>query len=275
MRTTRGSRSPRATAAAVALAFALPALAGCGGSDGGGTAAAPGPGTTGLLTPPLTQPPGTTLPAPPGSTTPAPPRSAARYAPPPIRVRFGRGPLIGALARERHASSTFGTPPPGFAPGGVPVGTRAAICVVPPLTDALRAQITAAAERQTPSGHVLTMHSDAILLADCGPSGRWAVITWTVVGGSDPTDWIDELRDDGGGRWTGTPRGAYPGCRMPLAAAAAWQLDVTRCPASARRAPSAPTPRAAPRATPQPPRQARPRPAPRPSQPAPLDSLSI
>lgn len=257
-----------------AATTALLALAGCG--SGGGDDSATGSRDT--APPSATQPPGRTAPqaprttpAPPGGTTPAP--GGLDYRPPPPRPRFGRGTPIGALARMRHASSSYGTLPQDFVPGGIPIGTRAGICVVPPPTEEVRDQIAAAARRQTPRGQVLTLHSDAILLADCGSSGRWALVTWTQVEENETTDWIDELRYDGGGRWTGTPPRTYPGCRMPLAAAAAWQVDVRRCGASARRAPS--TPRTAPRRQPAPPRSTQPQPAPRRLEPAPLDSVTI
>jgi hypothetical protein len=31
------------------------------------------------------------------------------------------------------------------------------------------------------------------------------------------------------GRWVGTPQGETPGCRLPEAAAAVWQIDVSVC----------------------------------------------
>lgn len=252
---------------AAATAAALLALAGCG-SGGGDDMAGTLPRDP---SPTTTQPFGSTTPQPPGGTTPSP--GGADYQPPSPRPRFGRGVPIGALVRMRHADSSYGAMPRDFVPGGIPVGTRSGICVVPPPTDAVREQIAAAARRQTPDGQVLTIHTDAILLADCGSSGRWALVTWTEVEQSQTTEWIDELRYDGGGRWTGTPPRTYPGCRMPLAAAAAWQVDVRRCGAGARRAPS--TPRQAPRAQPSPPRSAQPQPGPRPMRPAPLDSITI
>ncbi|MBB4660839.1 hypothetical protein [Conexibacter arvalis] len=271
-------RSARArsglAAAAAALLVALGA-AGCG-SDGDERADLTLPRDA--PPPALTQPPGGTTPVPPGGTTPTPPGGSGRtYEPPAPRPNFGRGPTIGALVRERHAEASYGALLPGFVPGGIPVGTRAAICVVPPIIDAVRRQIEEAARRQSPGGEVLTLHSDAILLADCGSSGRWALVTWTQIEGGDATNWIDELRYDGDGRWTGTPPRAYPGCRMPLAAAAAWQVDVRRCGSAARRAPSTPRrpPRAAPSPRPPRPSQPQPQPGPRPMRPAPLDSVTI
>lgn len=268
MRGERG-RARRRVATAIAAATLL-ALAGCssrGGDDVAGTLprnATPPPTTT--------QPPAATTPAPPGSTTPP---GGSDYQPPTPRPRFGRGPAIGALVRMRHADTSYGSVPADFVPGGIPIGTRSGICVVPPPTKADQEQIAAAVRRQTPRGQVLTLHSDAFLLADCASSGRWALVTWTQVEQGKTTEWIDELRYDGDGRWTGTPPDTYPGCRMPLAAASAWQVDVRRCGSGARRAPS--TPRAAPRAQPTPPRSTPQQPAPprRRGEPAPLDAVTI
>ncbi|MDW5592799.1 hypothetical protein VSS74_00520 [Conexibacter stalactiti] len=219
-------RRGRATIAAL-LALAL--LSGCGGSGGddGAEAARSGTATT-----------------PPTATTPG-----GGYAPPALRSQYGRGPQIGALVRTRHAETTFNTLPPGFSPGGIPVGSRAGLCRVPAPTAEDRAQIEAQAQVQTTDGEVQPIRDEQILLADCGSSGRWALVAWFALDEAGEANvWIDELRYDGDGRWSGTAPGVYPGCRMPLAAAAVWQVDVSRCPPSARRPPSeAPPRRAAPR----------------------------
>lgn len=186
----------------------------------------------------------------------APQGGARRYRPPPIPLVRGSGEAIGATVRARYAASTFVPLPSTFAPGGIPVGSRAGICRVPPVTAAIRGELRAAIRRQTPRGTLQPLTDDAILLADCGAAGRWALLTWTQVHGGRTVDWIDELRDDGGGRWTGTARGVLPGCRMPQDAAAVWQVDVTACRSSA-------APRAPPRTTPAPPPRTAPQPAPR------------
>ncbi|ADB48649.1 hypothetical protein Cwoe_0213 [Conexibacter woesei DSM 14684] len=180
-----------------------------------------------------------------------PPGGARSYRPPPTPFERGSGERIGATVRARYAASTFFPLPSTFAPGGIPIGSRAGICRVPPLTTGVRAELRDAIRRQTPRGTLQPLDDDAILLADCGAAGRWALLTWTQVHRGRTVDWIDELRDDGGGRWGGTARGVHPGCRMPLDAAAVWQIDVTAC----RRPPAtprAPAPSPAPRTTPQP-----------------------
>lgn len=223
-------------AAALAAALAL-ALAGCGDGDGGGGATTPHAGTA-------TQPPPRTLPG-------SPP--LRRYRPPQIPLDRGAGPPVGAAARLLYTTSTFRQLPRDFVSGGIPVGTRAGDCEVIALTPALRVQLQTAAERQTGAGRVLPITAVDVLLADCGADGRWAMVTWDQLIGDRETSWVDELRDDGGGIWTGTARGVQPGCRMPRAAAAAWQLDVTVCPPQRPR----PRPRAIPRALPRPPQRRR------------------
>jgi hypothetical protein len=227
------ARRRRVAGAAAALAAAALALAGCG--DDGGSATTPQAGTA-------TQPPRTL----PGS----PP--LRRYRPPQIPLDRGSGPSIGAAARLVYTTSTFRQVPRDFVSGGIPVGTRAGDCEVIALTPALRVQLQTAAERQTRAGRVLPITDVDVLLADCGADGRWAMVTWDQLVGDRETSWVDELRDDGGGIWSGTAPGVQPGCRMPRAAAAAWQLDVTVCPPQPRPRRRA-APRTIPRATPRPP----------------------
>lgn len=223
----------RAGGATAALAAVVLALAGCGGGSGDERASTPPTGST------ATQPPPTTLPG-------SPPLH--RYRPPAIPLDRGAGPPIGGTARLVYTTSTFRQLPQDFVSGGIPVGTRAGDCEVIAITPRLRVELQAAVERQTPRGVVEPLSPLDVLLADCGADGRWAMVTWIQQqAGRDDTTWVDELRDDGGGIWSGTARGVQPGCRMPRAAAAAWQLDVTVCP---------PQPRPRPRAAPQPrPRQ--------------------
>lgn len=246
-----------ATVAAVAVLAALPACAGDSGEAGGGRDAGARAGTQqdGGTEPSPAPPPDPQ--APPGPATPAPPPGGRPYRPPAIPFERGAGRTIGAVVRARYATTSFIPLPSGFVPGGIPVGSRAGICGVPAIGARDRAELQASVRRQTPGGSIAALGDDEILLADCGASGRWAFVTWTQVRGDRTTDWIDELREDPGGRWTGTARGVHPGCRMPRDAAAAWQLDVTPC---------GPAPRA--RATPKPrARPAPPPPAPRPSPP--------
>ncbi len=219
-----------------ALAAVALAVAGCGGGESGGSASAPPTGST------ATQPPPTL----PGS----PPLHRNR--PPAIPLDRGAGPPIGGTARLVYTTSTFRQLPQDFVTGGIPVGTRAGDCAVIAITPRLRVELQTAVERQTPRGVVEPLSPLDILLADCGDEGRWAMVTWIQQQpGRADTTWVDELRDDGGGIWSGTARGVKPGCRMPRAAAAAWQLDVTICPPPARPRPRAtpppPTPRQGPR----------------------------
>jgi hypothetical protein len=199
-----------------AAATAALALAGCGGGsdERGGT---PPHGTT--------------------ATTPAAPR---RWSPPAMRIEPGHGREIGAEARLDYAASSA-TLPRGFVPGGIPVGTRAGECVVPEPTATVRAEIYATAQREMTSGVVAPIDDGHILLADCAGDGVWAFASWIQQRADGrTTTWIDELRADGGGHWTGTARNVQPGCRMPPAAAAAWQIDITACPP--RPTPPPPTP---------------------------------
>ncbi len=212
------------TGATAALAVALVAVAGCGGG-GGGSAAGPTGSTA-------TQPRAQTLPG-------SPPLHRNR--PPQIPLDRGAGEPIGGLARLVYTTSTFRQVPQDFVSGGVPVGTRAGDCTVIGLSAQLRAELQAAVKRQTPRGLVAALTDTDVLLADCGDDGRWAMVTWKQqVDDRDEQTWVDELHDEGGGIWSGTARGVQPGCRMPRAAAAAWQIDVTVCP------PQRPRPRAAP-----------------------------
>lgn len=220
--------------AAAALGLAL---AGCGGGGGDDRAGLPPTGST------ATQPPATL----PGS----PP--LRRYRPPAIPLDRGAGPPLGAAVRLVYTTTTFRQLPQDFVSGGIPVGTRAGDCEVIALTPLLRAQLQAAVERQTPRGQVDPLTSLDVLLADCGGDGRWAMVTWNQRRDGSETTWVDELHDEGGGIWSGTARGVQPGCRMPRAAAAAWQLDVTICPPQRPR----PRPRAIPRTLPRPPQQRR------------------
>jgi hypothetical protein len=125
-----------------------------------------------------------------------------------------------------------------------------------------RAELLATVRRQTP-GRILPLYDDTILLADCGAQGYWAMLTWTRLRSGRPDTYVDELRYDGAGRWSGTATGVQPGCRMPLDAAAAWQIDVSPCGAGKR---GGGTPKSQPRPTPLRPR---PRPAPKRATPRP------
>ncbi|MDR9370449.1 hypothetical protein Q5424_15220, partial [Conexibacter sp. JD483] len=192
-----------------------------------------------------TPPTGSTATQPPAATLPGSP-PLRRYRPPAIPLDRGSGAAIGGTVRLVYTTSTFRQVPRDFVTGGIPIGTRAGDCEVPAITPAMRVQLQAAVERQTPDGEVDPLTPLDVLVADCGDEGRWAMVTWVQHRGRADTSWVDELRDEGGGIWSGTARGVQPGCRMPRAAAAAWQLDVTVCPPKPRPR-AAPQPRPAPR----------------------------
>lgn len=233
----------RTIGVAVALVAAA-ALAGCGGSvpDVTVTFATPQP----LTTPPAPQlPTAPTVPQPSGPqvtpqplvpqpTTPTAPQLGPLTTPtspgsPSAPFVRGPGAEIGGTTRLDYTADTFGGLPPGYPPGGIPIGSRAGACTVPQLTAVDRAELLATALRQTP-GQIAPLRDDEILLADCGAQGYWAMVTWTVRRPHrGPTTYVDELRFDGGTHWTGTPSGVQPGCRMPLDAAAVWPLDVSPC----------------------------------------------
>lgn len=199
----------------VALAAGV-ALAGCGGSG------VP-PATTDAPTPPVI-PQTPQLPQAPRSQAP----QRTPNSPPAPFVR-GAGDPIGATVRLDYTADSSSAIPPGFVPGGIPVGSHAGACTVPRPSATDRAQLRAAALRQTP-GRIAPLRDDEILLADCGSEGYWAMITWTVVNRRHRSStYVDEERFDGGGHWTGTATGVQPGCRMPLDAASAWQIDVSVC----------------------------------------------
>jgi hypothetical protein len=237
-RATRRRRLP--LAAALALAALALLLAGCGGGvKRGDDGLAQSPRSTTPTTPTVPR-----LPR-------VPPPSNRRFSPPAIAVTPGSGPKIGATVRARFAVGSGAIAPRGFIPGGIAIGSRAGGCTVPTILARDLAGLEAATKRETPRGRVLPLSPDTILLADCGSAGRWAMITWTQLHDGRTTYWTDELRD-AGDRWIGTARNVQPGCRMPRAAAAVWQLDVSVC--GAPRRPAPPRPRAqppVPRALPQ------------------------
>jgi hypothetical protein len=238
-RATRRRTARRSALTALSLVALALSLAACGGSASIGDGFTPSPGSTAPTQPPPGSSP--TTPTIPGQ----PPRSSHRYSPPPIAVVPGHGPQIGATARARFAVGSHAFPPPGFIPGGIPVGSRSGICHVPTILAGDLTSLEAATKHETPRGRVLPLSPDTILLADCGSAGLWAMITWTQVHDGRTTYWTDELRD-AGSRWIGTARFVQPGCRMPRDAAALWQLDVTVCgpPRAPRppRRPATPTP---------------------------------
>jgi hypothetical protein len=164
--------------------------------------------------------------APPAPEQPPPPPG-----PPAIPRDRGDGPPIGGSARRLYTANSFFPVPQNFVGGGVPVGTRAGSCSVPPVTRGARSRLLATVRRDTPraKGRVTGLPDRMILLADCGGGGRWAMVAWIgrrAEGG--PVIFVDEF-EWRGGAWHGSPKGRWPGCGIPEDAAAAWQIDISHC----------------------------------------------
>ena len=67
-----------------------------------------------------------------------------------------------------------------------------------------------------------------------GSMGDFGIVFWGHDRNGDTTISGVEMRRRGG-RWVETKGRFYPGCTIPLDAAAAWQLDVSPCPKKAPR----------------------------------------
>jgi len=161
----------------------------------------------------------------------APDQPPPPQGPPAIPVERGDGPPSGGSARRLYTANSFFPVPPSFVPGGVRAGTRAGSCVVPPVRDSVRARLLATVRHDTPrgKGRVTGLPDRMILLADCGGAGRWAIVAWVGRRGEGgPVIFVDEFQWRGGA-WHGSPKGRWPGCGIPEAAAAAWQIDISHC----------------------------------------------
>lgn len=164
-------------------------------------------------------------PRPPG----APPEPPTPEGPPDIAVEVGDGRPIGGNARGAFTASTYFPVPEDFERGGVRVGTRAGGCEVPSPTPRIKAGILAAERKLTPGQRFDAPEDYELLLADCGSEGTWAIASWRF---RQPGTGLRVNGDEfvlRGGRWVGTPAGVTPGCRIPAAAAAAWQIDISIC----------------------------------------------
>jgi hypothetical protein len=145
--------------------------------------------------------------------------------------RRGSGPPIGGTTRRLYTANTIFPMPEDFVPGGVNVGTRAGECEVPRIGRRIRTMLLATVRSETPraKGRVAGLADRQILLADCGPEGVWALLSWVARGGpKGPTIFVDEF-ELRGNTWHGSPEGRRPGCGLPDAAAAAWQIDISHC----------------------------------------------
>lgn len=170
----------------------------------------------------------TRLPEPPEQPLPpgVPPPQPEPTGPPDIDVDTGSGKPIGGSARAVFTLNTYFPAPKDFQRGGVRVGTRAGGCVVPPLTRRIKAGILAAERRETPGGGFGTPLDQEVLIADCGAAGTWAIASWRRRRPEKIFGNEFQLR---GGRWVDSPGEAPPGCAIPDAAAAAWQIDISIC----------------------------------------------
>jgi hypothetical protein len=132
---------------------------------------------------------------------------------------------------DPNTANTIFPMPEDFVPGGVNVGTRAGECEVPRIGRRIRTMLLATVRSETPraKGRVAGLAERQVLLADCGPAGVWALLSWVARGGpKGPTIFVDEF-ELRGGTWHGSPEGRRPGCGLPDAAAAAWQIDISHC----------------------------------------------
>jgi hypothetical protein len=162
---------------------------------------------------------------------PNPNQPPAPEGPPDIPVERGSGPPVGGTVRRLYTANSFFPVPENFVPGGVRVGTRAGSCMVPRVDARTRARLlaTVRADTKPKDGVVPGLPDRQILLADCGGDGRWAMVSWIGKRASKgPVIFVDEF-EWRGGAWHGSPKGRYPGCGIPEAAAAAWQIDISHC----------------------------------------------
>jgi len=173
------------------------------------------------------------LPAAATPSTPSPPRQTAP-GPPNIPVRAGSGLAYGAAARGAFHASMFFPVPGNYRPGPVRAGTVAGGCRVPTPTRADRDQIADMARAAYPKDRLHGIVNRSLLLAECGAMGDFGIVFWGHDRGGDTTiSGVEIIRRQG--RWVEHKGRFYPGCTIPLDAAAAWQIDVSPCPKDAPR----------------------------------------
>jgi hypothetical protein len=174
----------------------------------------------------------------PGSASPSSPqqqqRPAAPPGPPKIPVKEGSGVAYGEAARAAYHASMFFPIPANFRRGPVRAGTVAGDCTVPAPTAADRDQIAAMARAAYPKDNLHGIADKSLLLAECGAMGDFGIVFWGHDrNGHDVISGVELKRS--GGRWVENKGKFYPGCTIPLDAAAAWQIDVSACPKNAPR----------------------------------------
>jgi hypothetical protein len=173
-----------------------------------------------------------TLPKPASPSAPAPQQQAP--GPPNIPVKEGSGVAYGAAARGAYYASAFFPIPGNYQPGPVHAGTVAGTCRVPAPTDEDRRQIADMARAAYPKDHLHGIVDKSLLLAECGTEGDFGIVFWGHDrNGHDIISGVEIVRRNG--RWVENKGRFYPGCTIPLDAAAAWQIDVSPCPGNAPR----------------------------------------
>ena len=141
----------------------------------------------------------------------------------------------GEAARSAYtAASFFSDALQTSARGAVHAGTVAGECAIPALTEADRAQIADMAQAADPKDDIHPILDRSILLAQCGSMGDFGIVFWGHDrNGDDKISGTEIVRRQG--RWVENKGQVLPGCTIPLDAAAAWQIDVSHCPAKAPR----------------------------------------
>jgi hypothetical protein len=172
----------------------------------------------------------------PGSASPSSPQPspAAPPGPPRIPVKEGNGVAYGEAARAAYHASMFFPIPANFRRGPVRADTVAGDCTVSAPTAADRAQIADMARAAYPKDTLHGIADKSLLLAQCGSMGDFGIVFWGHDrNGHDVISGVELKRS--GGRWVENKGKFYPGCTIPLDAAAAWQIDVSACPKNAPR----------------------------------------
>jgi hypothetical protein len=170
----------------------------------------------------------------PGAASPSAPQRQAPSGPPKIPVKEGSGVAYGAAARAAYHASMFFPVPANFRRGPVRAGTVAGDCTVPAPAAADRDQIAAMARAAYPKDNLHGIADKSLLLAECGAMGDFGIVFWGHDRNGKTTISGVELKRVGG-RWVENKGRFYPGCTIPLDAAAAWQIDVSACPKNAPR----------------------------------------
>jgi hypothetical protein len=126
-------------------------------------------------------------------------------------------------------ANTYFPIPKDFKAGGVPIGSKAGGCEVPRPAGADVRGLRAAAQKESPEGRVPTPKLREILLADCGSDGRHAILFWRILRKGKGLKLAGDEFKLTSGRWAASSGKRPPGCHLPEAAAAVWQIDISVC----------------------------------------------